>query len=361
MRTSQLKNLESFVKVCMKLDELRFRNTIDWKELAPNIHKNENLKNSEKIFLFWLCSVIDQFYNYEKIWTDGERAMLIVLKTCNSSSDFEALLSDIRKDKKGNVIADIPLNEENFTLVRDDFLRIKNTLDYLANSKYEGDLHTRFIKLLGDAISSIEGSHRMLKFAHLLNCTLWENSRFLSVSERELEKFRNKQRKRLWMFIMFLRRDPSILRIFEKALLEVYGKIEGKRIFSIWIDEEKFSQKEIELPGDMWNIRLFKAMGIRKNARRTARKLSKIYGISPSVFDVTFEIGANKCTKGCKNCPFGDNELCHKGTEKYCPIPDWLFLSTKEPKILCEPENCPIGKDLGKNLCGRKIDFGIEH
>jgi hypothetical protein len=30
---------------------------------------------------------------------------------------------------------------------------------------------------------------------------------------------------------MFLRRDPSILKIFRGALIEVYGKIDGEKLF----------------------------------------------------------------------------------------------------------------------------------
>jgi hypothetical protein len=76
------------------------------------------------------------------------------------------------------------------------------------------------------------------------------------------------------------------------------------------------------------------------------------------LLDVTFEIGVNACKrKECSKCPFGENKLCHKGNEKYCSITSWLFpYYTKEPQITCQPEDCPIGEDLGKNLCGRKVD-----
>lgn len=30
-------DLDSFIKVCIKLDELRFKNTVDWGNLAINI------------------------------------------------------------------------------------------------------------------------------------------------------------------------------------------------------------------------------------------------------------------------------------------------------------------------------------
>ena len=73
-------NLDALVKVCIKLDGLRFKGNIDWGILGRSIFKNQELKPSTRIFLFWLCSIIDQFYPYVKIWTDGERAMLNILK-----------------------------------------------------------------------------------------------------------------------------------------------------------------------------------------------------------------------------------------------------------------------------------------
>jgi len=52
-------DLDSFVKICVKLDEPRFRNTVDWGCLGVNIHKNRELTSSQRIFLSWLCRIID--------------------------------------------------------------------------------------------------------------------------------------------------------------------------------------------------------------------------------------------------------------------------------------------------------------
>lgn len=353
--------LDSFVKVCIKLDELRFKDTTDWGDLAINIHRNLNLRPSTRIFLLWLCSIIDQFYPYERIWIKGEKAMLSLLEIGPKSfEDVKKVMKNIRRDRKGNVLADIPINNESFKLVRDDYLRIKNTFDFLFSFGSDEKIDIKFVKLLGNFISSFEGKNGVLKIAYYLNAHLWENIPIEVTSKLALGSFRNKPRKRLWMFLMFLRRDPSIIRIFKDALIEVYGEAKGNKLFSVWINDERFSPNEIELPGDMWNIRLFKAMKIRKDAKKVARDLASKYGISPSVFDVTFEIGANKCREGkCNDCPFGENKLCHKGREKYCSIAEWLFY--ERTKTICEPKNCPIGKDLGKRLCGRKIDMKIKH
>jgi len=349
--------LDRFVRVCIKLDELRFKNTVNWGELGINIHKNPRLTFSERILLFWLCSMIDQFYSYKKVWTDGEEAMLAILRENPSSfSNAEKIMFNFRKDKIGNEMADVLTSKGSFKLVRDDYLRIKNTFNFLSELNVDKNLSFRFVKLLGNAILNFKGKNGILKLANFLNDSLWENTLIKSPSDQDLEKFRKKQRKRLWMFIMFLKRDPSILKIFRNALIEVYGKDYGEKLFSIWTNEKCFNKNEIELPSDTWNKRLFEKMRIQENPKEFARKCAQEYGISPSVFDVTFEIGANRCrSMECEYCPFGENKLCHKGGEKYCPITGWLFLYTKEPQITCQLQDCPIGKDLGKGLCKGKI------
>jgi hypothetical protein len=116
----------------------------------------------------------------------------------------------------------------------------------------------------------------------------------------------------------------------------------------------------------MWNMRLFKALGSKvgikgKDAKREAEWLGLKYDLSPSAFDVTFAIGADRCSeKDCKRCPFGDNALCHKGKERNCSIVNWLNWDY-EYEYPCDFAKCPIGKDFGKSLCSRKIEGKISH
>ncbi|MEM7827071.1 MAG: hypothetical protein QXQ40_02505, partial [Candidatus Aenigmatarchaeota archaeon] len=73
---------KQFTEVCIKLDELRFKKLIDWGGI--NV---QEIKPSEEIFLFWICSIIDQFYPYQTIWENGKKAMLNILKTNPKSFD----------------------------------------------------------------------------------------------------------------------------------------------------------------------------------------------------------------------------------------------------------------------------------
>lgn len=364
---------ESFTRVCQKLDELRFTETISWGPLGKNISKNSSLKASARLFLFWLCSIIDQFYGYVTVWTTGEKAMLELIKDSPQSfSEVKEKIGNMRSDRKGNIMGDIFFDGRKFGLVRDDYKRIKTTFEFLT--QYEGkqtSLDVKFVNILGELIVGCYGKNGIVKMAYFLDGWMFSN---LPVSTdpslTELQRFRKKPRKRLWMFIMFLRRDPSVLNLFKKALIEVYGDDAGNSLFNIWHNQDKFDLKELELPGDMWNQRLFKALlsefptFLKQKPKQTARELASRYDLSPSIFDVTFELGANKCRfMECSPCPFGDNELCHKGEGKLCSITRWLFpyYEKEHHGIMCNPEDCPIGKGLGKNLCTREIEREITH
>jgi hypothetical protein len=364
---------ESYVRVCQKLDELRFTNTVNWGILGKNIFKNLGLKPSTRLLLFWLCSIIDQFYGYVTIWTNGERAMLkLIQNNPKSFSEVDEKIRNQRRDSRGNVTGDIFIDGRRFRLVRDDYRRIKNTFAFLAKcGGQEIGFGIKFVDILGELIVGCQGKNGIQKMAYLLDGWMFSNTPVSSDPTLfELQRFREKPRKRLWMFIMFLRRDPAILNLFRKALLEVYGDNTGNTLFSIWNDEDKFDPKEIELPGDMWNQRLFKALlselptFIKQKPKQAARQLALTYNVSPSIFDVTFELGANKCrTMECIACPFGDNQLCHKGQEEFCSVEGWLFPYYEKGGlgITCRPHNCPIAEDLGKNLCTREINREITH
>jgi hypothetical protein len=172
---SEKLNKDRFVRVCIKLDELRFKNTIDWGRLGVNIHKNLQLTYSERIFLFWLCSMIDQFYPYENVWTDGEEAMLTILKENPSSfSDVSKVMHNLRKDKLGRMMAEIPISKGSFKLIRDEYLRIKNTFDHLSRLDIDENksLSFKFVKLLGNAIIEFKGKNGILKLTKFLNDSL---------------------------------------------------------------------------------------------------------------------------------------------------------------------------------------------
>lgn len=368
---------ERFVKVCQKLDELRFVGTTDWGLLGQNIFKNSRLASPTRLFLFWLCSIIDQFYRYVTIWTNGEKAMLELIEDSPQSfSDVEEKMKNVRKDRKGNTICDIFTNTGKFVLVRDDYERIKNTFEFLEHrGDQQKDFGVLFVKTLVELLSKCPGENGILKLAYFLDGWMFSGITIsTNPSVAELRLLQEEPRKRLWMFIMLLRRDPAVLNLFRSALIEAYDENVGNNVFNTWNDENLFDPKGIELPGDMWNKRLFAALLSElpaflekspREARSLARVLASQYAISPSIFDVTFELGANRCRSlNCEKCPFGDNKLCHKGKDKSCSVSDWLFPYYEKDSqgTKCNAKSCPIAEDAGRNLCStREIDRDIEH
>jgi hypothetical protein len=100
--------------------------------------------------------------------------------------------------------------------------------------------------------------------------------------------------KRLWMFIMFLRRDNSVVKcLFKRALSRFPG---GQRAIQYWYNPAYFDPTKCELPVDSnvfgnWN-NLFKKMGMENYLARNrtqvaclARTIAQQFSISPSVFD----------------------------------------------------------------------------
>ncbi len=93
--------------------------------------------------------------------------------------------------------------------------------------------------------------------------------------------------KRLWMFIMFLRRDSSIIKcLFTRALS---AQTNGNTALNQWYNSNIFNQTECELSVDRrvsskWN-ELFNTNLNHREVAQKARLVAHQYGISPSVFD----------------------------------------------------------------------------
>jgi hypothetical protein len=109
--------------------------------------------------------------------------------------------------------------------------------------------------------------------------------------------------KRFWMFIMFLRRDNSIVRcLFTRALSKYEG---GQKAVEKWYDSEFFDPIECELPVDTWvstnwnkvSERLKMADFQTKHTAQVAakaRELGRKNSLSPSVFDAILFFSGNE-------------------------------------------------------------------
>jgi hypothetical protein len=110
--------------------------------------------------------------------------------------------------------------------------------------------------------------------------------------------------KRFWMYMMFLRRDSSVVKcLFTRALSKFDN---GQRAVEYWYDPEYFNPIECELPVDRrvsanWNgtFEKLKMLDFQtentSNVAKKARSFARENGFSPSVLDaILFYSGTNR-------------------------------------------------------------------
>ena len=108
------------------------------------------------------------------------------------------------------------------------------------------------------------------------------------------KQFSGGDHKRFWMFLMFLRRDNSIMKcLFTRALGNVDG---GKQAIAYWFNDQYFNSLECELPVDIWvrtnwnkmtnrlNLPSFASENTSQVAAK-ARELALKVNMSPSALD----------------------------------------------------------------------------
>ncbi len=109
--------------------------------------------------------------------------------------------------------------------------------------------------------------------------------------------------KRLWMYLMFIRRDNYLIKDLVVRALKSSSHPNWKDALCYWYDNNYFDEKEIELPVDnrvmdAWNNIIgrlcpqYKGKTPQKIAQ-VARGVARKYGVPPSVFDVLFWIYEN--------------------------------------------------------------------
>lgn len=108
------------------------------------------------------------------------------------------------------------------------------------------------------------------------------------------KQFSGGDHKRFWMYLMFLRRDNSIMKcLFTRALSEVEV---GKSAVQYWFDNQYFNPSECELPVDTWVLTNWNGMAKKLNLPSfntkytpqvafKARELAQKVDISPSALD----------------------------------------------------------------------------
>lgn len=162
-----------------------------------------------------------------------------------------------------------------------------------------GSISEWFIQTINDIVQKYgQSSGNLYRFAGEVCSDLYNlrRPRLINVLRRGQlpTNFSGGDHKRFWMFVMFLRRDNSVVRCLLTRALNHYPG--GQQATQYWYDPTCFDPNECELSVDSrvfnnWNdllrrtrIQNFNARSPRQVAEQ-ARVLAQHHSISPSVFD----------------------------------------------------------------------------
>jgi len=264
-------NLNDFVKESVKLDRFRFDTSYEWYEPCTSkdthefIFENSNLDKG--LLLFFICCWLDMQSRYKIVWSNYLR------KAVDWIEDPERF-----ERPRGNYPHTYPQIDKTLSVAKKNkyisnwFI---NTILKIVkeNGKEKGNLY-RFV---GHAMTDLLEPGKSKE-----NKIYW-----LSEGYPELIG----EWKRVWMFIMFLRRDRNMIKnLLTKA---VNKKKDGIKALDYWYDSKYFSEKESEIPVDVrvkdaWP----KLWGFEEQNEKTVgyniHKIANDYKIPPSTFDVIF-------------------------------------------------------------------------
>ncbi|MCD6514645.1 MAG: hypothetical protein J7L07_06945 [Candidatus Odinarchaeota archaeon] len=250
-------------------DKKRFETGDEWREfhgamdILFNDRNSYGLDSDERLLAFWFCCILDRRVPVWKVWNNGVYEVAKFIKR-----GFTPPYPRVRLDESSY---------------------IGRTLGTLRKRKYGCSFSRWFI----DKIRSLKpyGKGSLYRFVYGVFRELLGSPGFY-------DDYRLKDGragllgawKRLWMFVMFLRRDKSFVKqLLGEAVSSFSG---GEEVFQIWYDESCFSSLECELPVDARIVNAFeKRFNFRGNKRdvaKIAHWFGKKAGVSPSVLDVMF-------------------------------------------------------------------------
>lgn len=254
-------------KIC-ELDRRRFVDGEEWARgdlpvLQKLLFENADNHNAETRFLaFWLCCVIDRQVPYEKVWDEGLRRVLRYLRN-------NGPIPQVRMDESKHILATMDGISECGQSLSGWFA---NAIDSLSQSGADGNFY-RMAGLI---------ARRLLGLHHTSISDLDNGDTGLMGTW-----------KRLWMFLMFARRDQTkIRRLVEDALRE-----SGREdLVAIWYDDGVVREAESELPVDGRVAGFFSALGFSGKLEAiswVSHQWGRRNQMPPSVLDVAFVPGFN--------------------------------------------------------------------
>jgi len=269
-------SISEFINEVKGLDKFRFDTSYEWYEPVTYSYTKkyifENPDPDKGLLLFFLCCWLDLQMDYRIVWSK------YLEKTANWIEDPKNI-----KIPRGRY----PATEKNLIKT----LNVSNESGNISNW-----LKNKFLEIVKE---NPNGNGNIYRLAGHIMSDLLEPSQELNSTIGRLKYGYTDllgNWKRLWMLVMFLRKDRNIIK---KLLIKAFkNKENGLEALSSWYKKDCFDDNESELPVDirirekwpkLWNI----ASMTEKEVAITAHRIAGTYKIPSSTFDVIFFGGSN--------------------------------------------------------------------
>lgn len=374
------KALIEIFKVISWLDDKRWRQEIRRPDtFVEKVLEADELQPAQKILAHWLIYITDRGKRAEVLWENSTLKIkeLVVRYFGEDLSKKEQVTQLCEKYEKENKIQAFPSDLES----------IKRTLILLLD--YDKDIINFMTRRLSEwetkypknSCPRIAFSLYLLSYKDVgslawkkqwreqnqdkLNEKMEETKDILNDDAEFEEEFKEwyagskRWHKRLWAALRDYKKFRLLSEIFIKGIKDQVNQ-------EVWIED---FTKQLELPGDIWNIRFFEKcikpiaenMGVSlkgKKAPKVVRDLwerirSKCPESYPEQLDITFDFGPRMCEKKlCDICTFGPSgakSICIPSGDKYCPVA--LISCGYIVKCIGDQGKCVIKECIGKGIC----------
>jgi hypothetical protein len=268
-----------FIDKAVAIDQIRFNTGDEWGEpqIANSVRRLvfSNPDPDQGLLLFTLGCWLDMQAKYTVVWN----------RYLQQAKNWI--------DGKGSI------PRGNFAPTTTHLMLTKKAIE-----KY-GNISQWFIQKIGEiAESRGKAKGNIYRLAGQICSELYAKPEVASWLENGIlpRNFSGGDHKRFWMFLMFLRRDNSVVKcLFTRALSKFEG---GQKAAQTWYDPEYFDPIECELPVDTWVLKnwnkTFEGLGIAElqteetpKVAVKARLLAHKNNLSPSVFDALLFYSVN--------------------------------------------------------------------
>jgi hypothetical protein len=275
---SEIRDEDSFLISACRADDIRFSEGSEWSQprignqVAESIFRNPS--PDQGLLLFLLCCWLDLQADYTRVWNE----MLIQTQRWLDTTAWAAALNGIPRG--------------NFQQTKPHLLK---TIRAISSQSYRRSVSNWFVRTVtAIARENSTGRGNIYRFAASICRDLYEakSASFIASMAAGSPPVNRPgtHYKRLWMLIMFLRRDKSVIQcLLRRAVKSAPG---GGDALALWYDDRVFDSNECELPVDSrvkeaWEQLPFvsRACASPEMVAEEARQLATGARASPSSFD----------------------------------------------------------------------------